>query len=124
MKFDIKKAKKESKAKRTKAIAKATVSKDKIEQDKAGTFIDVPKSQFDKDASKIEKVLDKNSEAKIDGMTKHEMEDKESQEEENIKQLNAKEKELKAADKNIQGAEEAIEKEKAKIDREIKEKIA
>jgi hypothetical protein len=34
-----------------------------------------------------------------------------------------KEKELKDADSNILGAEESIEKEKAKIDREIKEKF-
>ena len=38
--------------------------------------------------------------------------------------MSIKEKELKEANKNILGAEEAIEKEKAKIDREIKEKIA
>lgn len=43
-----------------------------------GKFIDVPESEFDKDASKIKKTLDKHSEAKIDGMTKEEMEDKEA----------------------------------------------
>ena len=56
-------------------------------------------------------------------MTKSDMEEKESQESDNLNELSTKEKELKEANKNIVGAEEAIEKEKAKIDREIKEKI-
>jgi len=51
------------------------------------------------------------------------MEEKESQESDNLNELSTKEKELKEANKNIVGAEEAIEKEKAKIDREIKDKI-
>jgi len=84
----------------------------------------VPVSQFDKDSSKIKKTLDRHAEARVDGMTKQEMEEKESQEEDNIHQLSAKEKELKEANGNIRGAEEAIEKEKAKIDREIKEKMS
>ena len=84
----------------------------------------MPVSEFGKDSSKIKKTLDRHAEARVEGMTKEEMEEKEAQEEENVKQLNQKEKELKEANQNILGAEEAIEKEKAKIDREIKEKIA
>jgi hypothetical protein len=60
-----------------KAEAKAIVSKGDIEQDKRGKFIDVPVSQFDKDASKIKKTLDRHAEARVDGMTKEEMEEKE-----------------------------------------------
>jgi len=80
--FDFKKAKKE---KKLKSFAKASVTKKDIEQDKTGKFIDVPSTQFDEDSLKIKKTLDHHSEAKIDGMTKLEMEDKESQEEENVK---------------------------------------
>lgn len=72
--FDFKKARKD---KKVKAEAKAIVSKGDIEQDKQGKFIDVPVSQFDKDATKIKKTLDRHAEARIDGMTKEEMEEKE-----------------------------------------------
>jgi hypothetical protein len=84
--FDFKKAKKDKKVKaeatfNTNQMSsrsnKAIVSKGDIEQDKQGKFIDVPVSQFDKDASKIKKTLDRHAEARIDGMTKEEMEEKE-----------------------------------------------
>lgn len=93
------------------------MTKGDIEQDKNGKFIDVPTEQFDGDSSKIKKTLDRHSEARVDGMTKSDLEEKEAQETDNMKQLNTKESELKEANTNILGAEEAIEKEKAKIDR-------
>lgn len=61
-----------------KATATPAVSKDDIEADKSGKFIDVPTSDFDENSHKIKSMIDKHSEAKIEGLTKNEMEDKES----------------------------------------------
>ena len=74
------KAMAETEDKEKKQSLKSVVTPDTIEEDKHGKFIEVSTETFKKNKKKVKRLLDKNSEAKIDGLTLDEMEEKERRE--------------------------------------------